>query len=67
MWEDKATTDPTKRFSEATGGHGQEEIINKKYFFDLFNPGEKEQLKQGALGAFARKENFRNFINVSFF
>jgi hypothetical protein len=23
MWEDKATTDPTNRFSEATGGHEQ--------------------------------------------
>jgi hypothetical protein len=30
MWKDKATTDPTNRFSEATAGHEQEGIINKK-------------------------------------
>ncbi len=28
--EDKATTDPTNRFSEATGGHEQEGVTNKK-------------------------------------
>jgi hypothetical protein len=30
MWEDKATTDPTNKFSEATGGHEQEGVTNKK-------------------------------------
>jgi hypothetical protein len=30
MWEDKATTDPTNRFSEATGGHEHEGVTNKK-------------------------------------
>ncbi len=30
MWEDKATTDPTNRFSKATGGHKQEGVTNKK-------------------------------------
>jgi hypothetical protein len=30
MWEDKATTDPTNRCSEATGGHEQEGVANKK-------------------------------------
>jgi hypothetical protein len=31
MWEDKATTDPTNRCSEATGGHKHEGVTNKKY------------------------------------
>jgi hypothetical protein len=30
MWEGKATTDPTNRYSEATGGHKQEGVTNKK-------------------------------------
>ena len=30
MWEDLAATDPTKRFSEARGGHKQEWVTNKK-------------------------------------
>jgi hypothetical protein len=30
MWEDKATTNPTIRFSEARVGHKQEGITNNK-------------------------------------
>jgi len=30
MWEDLAATDPTKRFSEARGGHKQEGVTDKK-------------------------------------
>ncbi len=30
MWEDSATTDPTNRFSEPSGGHKQEGVTNKK-------------------------------------
>jgi hypothetical protein len=30
MWENKATTDPTNRCSEATGGHEHEGVTNKK-------------------------------------
>jgi hypothetical protein len=29
MWEDKATTDPTNRFSEATGGQEQKRVKTK--------------------------------------
>jgi hypothetical protein len=31
MWEDKATTDPTNRCYDATGGHKQEGVTNMKY------------------------------------
>lgn len=46
-------------------GYDADEIIGLKYFYDLFEPENKEEMKQGALGAFARKESFRNFINCN--
>jgi hypothetical protein len=30
MWEDKATTDPTNKCSEVTGGHDHDGVTNKK-------------------------------------
>ncbi len=46
-------------------GYEAEEIIGIKYFYDFFDPEIKEELKKGALEAFARKESFRNFINCN--
>jgi PAS domain S-box-containing protein len=46
-------------------GYEPEEIIGQKHFYDLFEPGNREELKQGALGAFARKESFKDFVNVN--
>jgi len=46
-------------------GYEAEEIIGHKYFYDLFEPESKEVMKQRAIGAFARKECFRNFINCN--
>jgi PAS domain S-box-containing protein len=46
-------------------GFEPEEIINKKYFYDLFILEERKQLMKAAMEAFERKENFRNFINVN--
>ncbi len=44
-------------------GYEAEEVIGIKYFYDFFDPENKEEKKQAALGMFARKEDFRNFIN----
>jgi PAS domain S-box-containing protein len=46
-------------------GYEPEEIVNKKYFYDLFMPGEREELKKNALNAYERKESFENFINTN--
>jgi PAS domain S-box-containing protein len=44
-------------------GYKPEEIVNKKYFYDLFIPEVSEQLKLLAFESFKRKESFKNFIN----
>lgn len=44
-------------------GYEPEEIINKKYFYDLFMPDGKEELKENAMVSYERKESFENFIN----
>ena len=41
-------------------GYEPEEIINKKYFYEFFNPAVREELKQAAFNMFARKESFNN-------
>ncbi|MDP3148793.1 MAG: PAS domain S-box protein [Ignavibacteria bacterium] len=46
-------------------GYEAEELVGIKYFYDLFDPEIKEELKQAALAAFARKESFRNFVNCN--
>lgn len=44
-------------------GYKPEEIVQKKHFYDLFFPENKEELKRAAIEAFAKKEPFREFIN----
>ncbi|MEK7202864.1 MAG: PAS domain S-box protein [Patescibacteria group bacterium] len=44
-------------------GYKPEQIVKKKYFYDLFCPEDREELKKAALGAFAEKQPFREFIN----
>lgn len=44
-------------------GYEAEEIVGVKYFYDLFDPVDREELKQEVLDIFARKERCRNFIN----
>jgi PAS domain S-box-containing protein len=46
-------------------GYELEEIIGKKHFYDLFDQGNREELKQAVLGAFARKESFKDFVNIN--
>jgi PAS domain S-box-containing protein len=45
-------------------GHKPEEILGK-YFYDLFIPEEREQLKEMALALFPDKKPFREFISLS--
>ena len=45
-------------------GYEPEEIVNKKYFYDLFMPDVREKLKKKAMISYARKESFENFINT---
>jgi PAS domain S-box-containing protein len=44
-------------------GYEKEEIIGKKYFYDLFHPESSEELKKETDEIFARKQHFRDFIN----
>jgi len=46
-------------------GYEPEEIIGKKHFYDLFDQENRQELKQAALGIFARKENFKDFVNIN--
>ena len=46
-------------------GYDPEELIGIKNFYDFFEPEHKEELIQGALEAFGRKESIRNFINCN--
>jgi PAS domain S-box-containing protein len=44
-------------------GYKPEEIVGKKYFYDLFLPEDREYMKKEALEAIAARQPFRNFIN----
>ena len=44
-------------------GYKPEEIVGKKYFYDLFHPEEQEELKEVAFNVFAEKKFFKDFIN----
>jgi PAS domain S-box-containing protein len=46
-------------------GYNPDELIGIKHFYDFFEPEHKEELIQGALEAFGRKESIRNFINCN--
>ena len=44
-------------------GYTPEEVVGKKYFYDFFHPEDKEELKEGAFGAFKLKQPFHDTIN----
>ena len=44
-------------------GYKPEEIVGKKYFYDFFAQDTREELKEMALAAFARRETFAGLIN----
>lgn len=45
-------------------GYKIEEIVGKKYFYDLYPPDEKKELKRLAMESFKGKEPFKGFINT---
>jgi len=51
--------------SKDVTGYEPEEIVGKKYFYDFFDEVEKEKIKQLAFEVFARKENFKDFVNIN--
>jgi PAS domain S-box-containing protein len=44
-------------------GFKPEELVGKKYFYDLFPADEREELKNAAFEAFDRKSSFKDFLN----
>jgi two-component system, cell cycle sensor histidine kinase and response regulator CckA len=44
-------------------GYRPEEIVGKKYFYDLFAPDVRDELREGAFKAIGRKEHIRDFVN----
>ncbi|MBF0331816.1 MAG: PAS domain S-box protein [Candidatus Omnitrophica bacterium] len=46
-------------------GYKPEEVIGKKYFYDLFVPEIRNELKKAALEGFACKEPFKGFVNAN--
>jgi two-component system, cell cycle sensor histidine kinase and response regulator CckA len=44
-------------------GYPPDELVGQKYFYDLFPPEVREDLKKETLGIFGRKEKFRAFVN----
>jgi len=44
-------------------GYSPDELVGKKYFYDLFPPEVREDRKKESLGIFERKETFRAFVN----
>ena len=64
IWE----TDDQGRYTyvspvvEEVLGYKPQEIIGK-YFYDLFHPDNKEELKKAALEVFSKKQMFKNLLN----
>ena len=44
-------------------GYKPEEIVGKKYFYDLFHPEDREELKKSVFEVFSKKLSFREFPN----
>ncbi|MCK5225741.1 MAG: PhnD/SsuA/transferrin family substrate-binding protein [Planctomycetes bacterium] len=44
-------------------GYKADEIVGKKYFYELFHPDDMEELKKKAFDAFAKKKSFSEFVN----
>jgi PAS domain S-box-containing protein len=44
-------------------GYRPDEIVGKKYFYDLFVPEDAERLKKQAIEAMAARRSFKNFLN----
>ncbi len=44
-------------------GYTPEEIVGKKYFYDLFHPKDREEMKNNSFKIFEKKQAFREFEN----
>lgn len=44
-------------------GYTVEELVGKKYFYDLFIPEKREELKKATMNFLAKRESVRNFHN----
>jgi PAS domain S-box-containing protein len=44
-------------------GYSPEDLVGKKYYYDLFSPDRKEELKNASLAAFGCREIIQNFVN----
>jgi diguanylate cyclase (GGDEF)-like protein/PAS domain S-box-containing protein len=51
--------------SETVLGYRPEELIQKKYFYDLCPEEEREALIKDAFATFQRKDRFRDFVNTA--
>ncbi len=67
IWE----TDATGLYTYASPaveqilGYKPEELIGKKYFYDLFLPDEKENHREEAFKSFRNKESIKKLVNAS--
>lgn len=46
-------------------GYKPEEIVGKMYFYDLFTPETREEMKTAAFEVFASRQPFRAFLNLT--
>ena len=46
-------------------GYKTEEVVGKKYFYDLFEPKSKDALKKAALRVFSEKQPIKNLLNTN--
>jgi PAS domain S-box-containing protein len=46
-------------------GYRPDELVGKMHFYDLFDPPVRDSLKAAALAAFARREPFRDSVNIA--
>jgi PAS domain S-box-containing protein len=44
-------------------GYKPEEVVGEKYFYDLFHPEDREELKKAASKVFTQKQPFGEFVN----
>jgi PAS domain S-box-containing protein len=44
-------------------GHKPEDLAGRRYFYDLFHPEDREELKAAAMGTLAAKQPFRDLVN----
>ncbi len=51
--------------SEAVLGYKPDELVGRRYFFDLHPEEGREDLKRTAFEIFKRKERFKNFVNLA--